>query len=108
MSISIITEISINPIGGFSIAKDLIKVAKQAVFDAIKFQKRTIDAVHHVDDINKPRESPWRTTISEQKEGLEFSQVQYQEIVSYCNELGIGWFASEWNAQSRQFLKGLI
>ena len=43
MSIFIIAEIGINHNGDVEIAKDLIKVAKTAGCDAVKFQKRSLN-----------------------------------------------------------------
>ena len=46
MSVFLIAEIGINHNGDISIAKFLIDAASNAGFDAVKFQKRTIDKVH--------------------------------------------------------------
>ena len=46
MSIFIIAEVGINHNGDINIARDLIKVAKLAGCDAVKFQKRTIGKVY--------------------------------------------------------------
>ena len=81
MSIFIIAEIGINHNGDLEIAKELIDGAKDAGADAVKFQKRTIDLVFTKEMLDSPRESPWGTTLGEQKEGLEFGQAQYEEIV---------------------------
>jgi N-acetylneuraminate synthase len=105
MSIFIIAEIGINHNGDVGIAKDLIKVAKEAGCDAVKFQKRTLEKVYAPEELDKQRESPWGTTNREQKEGLEFGQQEYEQIDSYCNELGIEWFASAWDVESQNFLK---
>jgi N-acetylneuraminate synthase len=43
MSVFIIAEIGINHNGDMAIAKQLIDDASDAGFDAVKFQKRTID-----------------------------------------------------------------
>ena len=72
MSIFIIAEIGINHNGDVAIAKDLIKLAKDAGCDAVKFQKRTIDLVYSQKMLGTPRESPWGSTQRAQKEGLEF------------------------------------
>ena len=101
----IIAEIGINHNGDVGIAKDLIKVAKEAGCDAVKFQKRTLENVYSPEDLDKQRESPWGTTNREQKEGLEFGQQEFEQIDSYCKELGIEWFASAWDAESQNFLK---
>ena len=105
MSIFIIAEIGINHNGDLGITKDLIKVAKEAGCDAVKFQKRTLEKVYTTEELDKQRESPWGTTNREQKEGLEFGQQEFEQIDSYCKELGIEWFASAWDVESQNFLK---
>ena len=77
----IIAEIGINHNGDIGIAKDLIKVSKDAGCDAVKFQKRSIELVYPQDELDKPRESPWGTTNRQQKEGLEFGQKELEEII---------------------------
>uniref|UniRef100_I2Q7K8 Sialic acid synthase n=1 Tax=Desulfovibrio sp. U5L TaxID=596152 RepID=I2Q7K8_9BACT len=104
MSIFIIAEIGINHNGNLLIAKDLIKVAKNAGCDAVKFQKRTIDKVYSREYLNSPRDSPWGNTQRHQKEGLEFNHEDYRAIDAYCADLGIEWFASAWDMESQDFL----
>ena len=105
MSIFIIAEIGINHNGDLDLAKKLIDVSLDAGADAVKFQKRTIDLVYTKEFLDGPRESPWGTTQREQKEGLEFGLDEYKEIDSYCQEVGIEWFASAWDLESQVFLK---
>ena len=105
MSIFVIAEIGINHNGNIQIAKDLIKVAADVGCDAVKFQKRTIDLVYKKEMLDGHRESPWGTTQREQKEGLEFGQNDYEQIASYCKEIGIEWFASAWDIESQRFLR---
>ena len=105
MSIFIIAEIGINHNGDIDITKDLIKVAKEAGCDAVKFQKRTLEKVYTQEELNNQRESPWGTTNRQQKEGLEFGQQEFEQIDSYCKELDIEWFASAWDVESQNFLK---
>jgi N-acetylneuraminate synthase len=101
----IVAEIGINHNGDISIAKELIKRSKDAGCDAVKFQKRTIDKVYTQEFLSQYRESPWGTTQRAQKEGLEFSKEQYDEIDIYCKELDICWFASAWDIDAQVFLK---
>jgi N-acetylneuraminate synthase len=104
-NIFLIAEIGINHNGDLDIAKKLMDNAKLANFDAVKFQKRTIDVVYSKEILDIPRESPWGTTTREQKEGLEFSYEEYQEIDKYAKHINIEWFASAWDLNSLEFLK---
>ena len=105
MSIIIIAEFGINHNGDIEIAKKLIDIAVDAGANLVKFQKRTIDIVYPKEMLDRPRESPWGTTQREQKEGLEFSFEEYQEIDRYCKEKKIEWFASAWDLGSQNFLR---
>ena len=100
----LIAEIGINHNGDMKIAKQLIKNAKDCRFDAVKFQKRTLDIVYDQKTLDTPRESPWGKTTREQKMGLEFEKTEYDEIDKYCKELNIDWFASAWDVKSLEFL----
>ena len=100
----LIAEIGINHNGDIKIAKKLILNAKNAGFDSVKFQKRTIDLVYSKEILDQKRDSPWGTTQREQKEGLEFNHEQYLELDNYCKSLEIEWFASAWDIESLNFL----
>ena len=80
----IIAEIGINHNGSLALAKQLIDGAVLAGCDAVKFQKRTLEAVYTPEELDKPRESPWGSTNRQQKEGLEFNKAGYDEIDKYC------------------------
>lgn len=99
-----VAEIGINHNGDIDIAKKLIDVAALARCDYVKFQKRTVEKVYTPEELDRPRESPWGTTNRHQKNGLEFSKSQYDEINHYCRIKNIGWFASPWDVESVDFL----
>jgi N-acetylneuraminate synthase len=99
-----IAEIGINHNGSLELAKKLIDNAKEAGFDSVKFQKRTIELVYSKELLDSPRESPWGKTQREQKEALEFNLEQYKEIADYCLKKNIEWFCSAWDEQSLKFL----
>ena len=105
MPVFIIAEIGINHNGDIDIAKKLIDGAVFAGANAVKFQKRTIEDVYSKEELDKPRESPWGTTVRDQKLGLEFGQKGYDEIDAHCKGKGIPWFASAWDLKSQHFLK---
>ena len=103
--IIIIAEIGINHNGDLNLVKKLIDEAKSCGADLVKFQKRDISLVYDKETLNQKRESPWGATTREQKEGLEFGHKEYDEINSFCNKLGMNWFASAWDLNSLNFLK---
>jgi N-acetylneuraminate synthase len=100
----VIAEIGINHNGEIEVAKKLIDVAVSAKCGAVKFQKRTIDVVYSAEELARPRESPFGETNGDLKYGLEFGQVEYEQIDRYCKQVGIAWFASCWDEQSVDFI----
>lgn len=105
LPVFVIAEIGINHNGSVDLAKKLIDAAVLAGCQAVKFQKRTVDKVYTKEELDKPRESPWGNTNRDQKLGLEFSPVQYDEIDRYCADKDILWFASPWDEDSVDFLE---
>ena len=105
MKTFIIAEIGINHNGDINIAKKLIDEAEKAGCSAVKFQKRTVEAVYSPAELDVPRESPFGTTNREQKNGLEFGKEEYDEIDKYCKSKNIEWFASAWDIESQKFLR---
>lgn len=99
-----IAEIGINHNGDLNIAKKLIDEAAKAGFDSVKFQKRTIELVYSKEILDSARVSPWGNTQRDQKEGLEFSTSEYDQIDEYCRKKGIIWFASAWDIDGLEFL----
>ena len=90
MSLYLIAEIGINHNGDIEIAKRLIKEAKDAEFDAVKFQKRNPDVCVPEHQKNVMRDTPWGTmTYLEYKYRVEFEKEEYDEIDRYCIEKGI-------------------
>ena len=100
----VVAEIGINHNGDISLAKELIDTAEATGCNAVKFQKRTIDVVYTLEELAKPRESPFGETNGDLKYGLEFGLGAYQEINRYCREVDIAWFASCWDEASVDFI----
>ncbi|HBN07145.1 MAG TPA: N-acetylneuraminate synthase [Cyanobacteria bacterium UBA8530] len=105
MTLYLIAEIGINHNGSLDIVKQLVGSAADAGFDAVKFQKRTVEKVYSKELLDSPRESPWGTTQRDQKMGLEFGREQYREIDLYCRAHGIAWSASAWDMDSQRFIR---
>lgn len=105
MSCFIISEIGINHNGDLDLAKKMIDDSAAAGADAVKFQKRDISLVYSEELLNSKRESPWGSTLRDQKQGLEFNKKSYQEIDNHCKTKNIKWFASAWDLNSLKFLE---
>jgi N-acetylneuraminate synthase len=113
MRTKIIAEIGINFAYGddqskfLENAKRLIDIACVAGCDYVKFQKRDPDVCVPESEKTKPKRVPWRqeeTTYLQYKKDIEFGQEEYDEIDRYCEEKGIGWFASVWDINSVKFM----
>ena len=103
--IKIVAEIGINHNGDLNIAKKLIDLAYVAGCDYVKFQKRTPDKCVPEHKKHEHKDTPWGTmTYLEYKHRLEFTRDEYEQIDVYCNERGIGWFASVWDMESAWFM----
>jgi N-acetylneuraminate synthase len=100
----VIAEIGINHNGNIDIAKKLIDAAVAAKCNAVKFQKRTIEIVYSPEELARPRESPFGSTNSDLKYGLEFGKEDYAEIDRHCDQNNIAWFASCWDERSVDFI----
>jgi N-acetylneuraminate synthase len=100
-----IAEIGINHNGDMDIARKLISAAILAGGSAVKFQKRTIDAVYTPEELRKPRENPFGETNGDLKRGLEFGYDEYKIIDEYCKMHNILWFASCWDQGSVDFIE---
>jgi N-acetylneuraminate synthase len=101
----LIGEIGINHNGNLDLAKNLIATAKNAGWDAVKFQKRTIEIVYTAEELAKPRENPFGETNGDLKRGLEFGVDQYRKLNEFCEETEIPWFASCWDEPSVDFIE---
>jgi N-acetylneuraminate synthase len=100
----IVAEIGINHNGDVNQAIELIKTAKEAGCNAVKFQKRTVEIVYTEEELNKPRESKFGKTNGDLKRGLEFGYYEYGTINMYCKSIGMTWFASPWDQVAVDFM----
>jgi N-acetylneuraminate synthase len=102
----VIAEVGINHNGDLATAKKLIDVAAWAGCDAVKFQKRTPEAVVPPDQRDKMRDTPWGyISYLDYRYRVEFGVDEYAEIDRYCREKGIDWFVSAWDEDSVDFIE---
>lgn len=101
----IIAEIGINHNGSLKKALKLVKGARDAGCDCVKFQKRTPELCVPKDQWNVERDTPWgRMTYIEYRHKVELSVSDYQQIDEYCRKKGIDWTASCWDEESVDFI----
>jgi sialic acid synthase SpsE len=104
-----IAEIGLNHNGDLQLAFDLMRKAKDAGVDAVKFQKRTTQDILTKAALDAPYESPnaMGRTYGEHREKLEFNQDQYVAIMQYAKEINITCFASVWDPASVDFMEAI-
>lgn len=104
--IFVIAEIGINHNGSLELAKKMIDGAVFAGCNAVKFQKRTPEICVPKEEWEIERDTPWgRMTYIDYRQRMEFSKSEFSEIVDYCNQKKIVWFASCWDTESVDFIE---
>ena len=104
-SIFFIAEAGINHNGDLENALRLIRMAKDAGCDAVKFQKREPEICVPQEMRGVLRETPWgQLTYFDYKKKIEFGEEEYDDINRYCRLLEIDWSASAWDVPSLEFL----
>ncbi len=105
----VVAEIGCNHMGDFEIAKELIRLAKEAGAGYVKFQTRDNDWWLSVkpewkDPHPNPKNS-YGNTYYDHRVALEFTIDQHYELKEYCDEIGIVYSTSVWDVGSA---KGIV
>ena len=105
----IIAEIGVNHNGNIENAKKLINFAKEAGVDAVKFQKRQLDATYQQRVLDNPSqfEQSFQYLIPLLKE-YELSEQNFIELKKYTENAGLIFFASAFDEPSVEFLSRRI
>jgi len=106
----VIAEIGCNHKGEVSIAKELIKIAKDCGADVAKFQKRTNKELLTEEQYNAPHpnmHNSYGDTYGEHREFLEFSVEVHKELKEYCESIGIEYSTSVWDVTSAKEIASL-
>lgn len=105
----IVAEAGVNHNGEVELAKRLVGVAVRAGADAVKFQKRSIQAILIREALDMPYLKPnsLGPTYGEHRERLELPQEAYWELVDLCKKEGMTFLASAWDQSSADFVEEL-
>lgn len=110
MSVYIIAEAGVNHNGSVELAKELVKKAKEAGVDCVKFQTYVTEnlvtysakkAKYQIDN-TKNNDSQYSMLKK-----LELSFEEFKEIKNYCDELEIDFISTPFDFESIEFLKQL-
>lgn len=107
MSVTIIAEIGVNHNGNIEVAKELIREAKKAGVDAVKFQTYKAEMMVSRSAM-KANYQKLTTGIEESQldmiKKLELSFDEFKIIRKYCDEIGIRFMSTPFDSESVTFL----
>ena len=105
----IIAEIGHNHQGSLEKALQLVKMAKDAGADSVKFQKRNNKKLYTKEFFNSKYDNrnSYGETYGQHRDALEFDKQQFLEIKDYSKMLGINFFATPFDFDSIDFLDDL-
>lgn len=103
----IIGEIGTNHTGDLEIAKKIIDAAVSAGFDAVKFQKKSVEKIYTKEFLDSFLQSPWGSTQRDMRLHREFSEKEFIKIDNHCKKRKIPWFVSCWDIDSQLMMRKL-
>lgn len=105
----VVAEIGHNHGGKLDTAIEMCRVAKECGCDAVKLQKRTLSRCFTKTFLATPynSEHAFGRTYGEHREALEFGTAEYMELMAYCKEIGITFFATAFDEEAADFLEDL-
>ena len=103
----IIAEIGNNHNGSLETAMELIKSAKEAGADAVKFQVKNIEKSFSKELLDSPyvNENSFGKTYREHKIALEFSEEQLTKLYDFASQLNIICFSTPFDTDSVDLLE---
>ena len=103
----IIAEIGNNHNGNLDTAKELIKTAKEAGADAVKFQVKNIEKSFSKEllDSTYVNENSFGKTYREHKMALEFSEEQMKQLYDFAAKIDIICFSTPFDTDSVDMLE---
>ncbi|WP_181348836.1 N-acetylneuraminate synthase family protein [Thalassobacillus sp. CUG 92003] len=104
----IIAEIGINHNGSVSLAKQLIKRAKDAGANAVKFQTYQAESLVTAEgDVADYQKEAGFTSQKEMLEHYQLTAAQFVEVKAYCDKVGLIFLSTPFDIESAQRLEQL-
>lgn len=104
----IAAEIGINHNGKLNLAIRLIKAAKEAGADAVKFQKRNLKSLYKKDILKDPNKDSQSTAyLFDIFKRFELTNGELIQLKKFCDHLGIIFFCTPFDITSADFLAQL-
>lgn len=101
----IAAEIGLNHNGKLRLAKRLIKAAKEAGADAVKFQKRDLKSLYKKDIFDDPNKDSQSTAyLFDIFKRFELSNKDLIRLKKFCDSIGIIFFCTPFDIVSAEFL----
>lgn len=103
-SVLITAEVTTNHFGDRNRLETLIRRAKLAGADFVKFQKRNVETFYSSTQLRSPYTSPFGSSFGDYRLALELSREDFEFIDNLCRVVGIGWFVSVLDLPSFEFV----
>lgn len=103
----IIAEIGNNHNGSFDLALEMVDAAHEAGADCVKFQMRNMSSVYRKKSLAKQGEDLGTEYILDLLEKFQLSNAEHKNIARYCDDKGIFYMCTPWDADSIVALEAL-
>ena len=105
---TVIAEIGGTHIGKVDRAKKLIRLAKEAGADVVKFQKRNLESIYQKQILENPTlDSQGTEILLDVLNEIEFKEDEFKKIFDYCQKQQITFLCTPWDIPSVNFLETL-
>lgn len=100
----VVAELTNNHIGDEKRLRTMIRMSKEEGADIIKVQKRDVDTFYSKEELLKPYNSPFGTTLGDYRRAVELTDKLFQVLIEECKKNEIFWFISVLDKNSFEYM----